>query len=158
MKKVYGIVLLGAIFILACCGRAFAQQRSVSGVVTDDKNVGMPGVSVYVKGTTTGTTTDSNGKYQLNVSGTSPVLVFSFIGYTTQEIAVGPKTLIDVQLREDAQALDEVVVVAYGTARKGDVTGALANIKPSEGDLALPSVNSLLEGKIAGLVVSTASS
>lgn len=158
MKKIYGIVLLGAFCILACCSQVFAQQRSVSGTVTDDKNISMPGVSVYVKGTTIGTTTDSNGKYQLNVSGTNPVLVFSFIGYTTQEIAVGTKTAIDVQLKEDAQTLDEVVVVAYGTARKGDVTGALTNIKPSEGDMALPSVNSLLEGKIAGLVVSSASS
>lgn len=158
MKKIYGIVLLGAIFILSCCGQVFAQQRSVSGTVTDDKSAGMPGVSVYVKGTTIGTTTDIDGKYHLNVSGTDPTLVFSFIGYSTQEISVGAKTQIDVRLKEDAQALDDVVVVAYGTARKGDITGALTNIKPSEGDIALPSVNSLLEGKIAGLVVTSAAS
>ena len=158
MKKIYTIILLGTFCLLACCGQLFAQQRSVSGTVTDDKNVGMPGVSVYVKGTTIGTTTDINGKYQLNVSGTNPTLVYSFIGYTTQEIPAGARTLIDVQLKEDAQTLDEVVVVAYGTARKGDVTGALTNIKPTEGDIAMPSVNSLLEGKIAGLVVSSSSS
>ncbi len=159
MKKICEIILLGTICIFVCCNRVHAQQKQISGTVTDDKSVGIPGVSVYVKGTTAGTTTDSNGKYQLNIPGTNqPVLVFSFIGYATQEIVVGSKTLIDVQLKEDSQALDEVVVVAYGTARKGDVTGALTNIKPSESDVAMPSVNSLLQGKIAGLVVGTASS
>lgn len=158
MKKIYGMILLGTLCLLACCGQLFAQQRSVSGTVTDDKNVGMAGVSVYVKGTTTGTTTDSNGKYQLSISGANPTLVYSFIGYTTQEIQAGARTQIDVQLKEDSQTLDEVVVVAYGTARKGDLTGALTNIKPSEGDIAMPSVNSLLEGKIAGLVVNSSSS
>lgn len=158
MRKICKIILLGTICCFACCNFAFAQQKQVSGTVTDDKNVGMPGVSVFVKGSTTGTVTDINGKYQINVSGPQSVLVYSFIGYTTQEIVAGSKSQINVKLAEAAQALDDVVVVAYGTSRKGDVTGALTNIKPSEGDMAMPSVNSLLEGKIAGLVVGTASS
>lgn len=158
MRKICKIILLGTICIFACCNYAYAQQKQISGTVTDDKNVGIPGVSVFVKGSTTGTVTDINGKYQINVSSPESVLVYSFIGYTTQEIVAGSRTQINVKLAEAAQALDDVVVVAYGTSRKGDVTGALTNIKPSEGDMAMPSVNSLLEGKIAGLVVGTASS
>ncbi len=158
MRKICKIILLGTICIFACCNYAYAQQKQINGTVTDDKNVGMPGVSVFVKGSTTGTVTDINGKYQINVASPESVLVYSFIGYTTQEIVAGSRTQINVKLAEAAQALDDVVVVAYGTSRKGDVTGALTNIKPSEGDMAMPSVNSLLEGKIAGLVVGTASS
>lgn len=158
MKKICEIILLGAICFFACCMPAWAQQRQVSGTVTDDKNVGMPGVSVYIKGTTTGTMTDDTGKYRLDVSDQKSVLVFSCIGFVTQEVVAGTKSKIDVQLAEDSQALEEVVIVAYGTARKGDVTGALSNVKPTEGDAVMPSVNSLLEGKIAGLVVGTASS
>ncbi len=137
---------------------AIAQDRVVTGRVTDETGEGMIGVSVYVKGSTTGATTNLDGYYSINLgSKNNPILVFSFLGYTEQEILVGKQSKLDVKLEPEANQLDEVVFVAYGTMRKGDVTGALQTIKPSDSDVTLPSVNSLLEGKIAGLVVNTSS-
>lgn len=157
MRQFYKLIFCATAFLLAAAG-AYAQQKTVTGKVTDEQNAGMPGVSVTVKGTTIGTTTDLDGNYTLNISTENPVLEFTFIGYTTRETAVGTRSRVDMKMTEDVQSLDEVVVVAYGTARKGDVTGALTNIKPSDSDMALNSVNSLLEGKIAGLVVNSSSS
>lgn len=157
MRQLYKLLFCAAILVGGVAS-AFAQQRTVSGKVTDDQNLSMPGVSVTVKGTTAGTTTDIDGNYSLNIPTDDAVLEFSFIGYATREVVVGTRTQIDIALSEDAQSLDEVVVVAYGVARKGDVTGALTNVKPSDSDLALNSVNSLLEGKVAGLVVNSSSS
>lgn len=135
------------------------SKKTVSGRVTDNLNEGMPGVNVQVKGTSTGTITDLNGNYSISVPGSKSVIVFTFIGYSTKEVQVGNRTKINVQLEEDAQALDEVVVVAYGTARRGDLTGALTNMRPDANDAAKAiSLDGLLEGKVAGLVVSSASS
>lgn len=85
-------------------------------------------------------------------------MVFSFIGYTTQEIKVGNRTNVNVTLKDDLQQLDEVVVVAYGTARKGDLTGALTTMRPDGNEaMKATSIDNLLDGKVAGLVVNTAS-
>ena len=86
----------------------------------------MPGVNVQVKGTATGTITDFDGNYSIDVPDSKSTLVFSFIGYVTQQVPVGGKKVLNVQLKDDTQTLDEVVVVAYGTARKSDLTGATA--------------------------------
>lgn len=136
----------------------YAQERTVTGTVTDELGDGMPGVSVIVKGTPLGAATDLDGNYTLKVTAKDPVLVFSFIGYKTQEIPIGNRERVDVQMKEDTQTLDEVVVVAYGTARKGDVTGALQTVKPTDNDHAVNSINGLLDGKVAGLVVNASSS
>ena len=138
---------------------ALAQNIKVTGKVIDNTNEGVPGVNVQVKGTAIGVITDIEGNYKLDVPNSKSVLTFSFIGYEKQEISVGNKKVINVTLKDDTQLLDEVVVVAYGSARKGDLTGALTNMKPDASDAAKAiSVDGLLEGKIAGLVVNSASS
>ncbi|GGH22197.1 SusC/RagA family TonB-linked outer membrane protein [Dyadobacter endophyticus] len=101
---------------------------NVSGTVTDNTGTGLPGVSILVKGTQTGTTTDAEGKYKLSVADGSSVMIFSFVGYVSQEIAVGGKSTIDVQLLSDDRALEEVVVVGYGTQKKANLTGAVSTI------------------------------
>ncbi len=156
----FKLVLFLSVVLFSICGMgsAFAQTNVVSGTVTDENNQAMAFASVYVKGTTNGVTTDLDGNYSISGVSSNSVLVFSFIGYAEQEIVPGNRAKIDVQLLPETNTLDEVVFVAYGTSRKGDVTGALTTIKPSEQDVAMPSVNSLLEGKIPGLVVSSSSS
>jgi len=101
---------------------------TVSGTVLDEASAPIPGVNVLVKGTTNGTTTDTNGKYSLEVEGESSILVFSFIGYTTQEVQVGSLSTIDVKLVQDVQSLQEVVVVGYGEQKKVTVTGAVVAV------------------------------
>ena len=109
-----------------------AQQKTVSGVVKDNGNEPIPGVSIQIKGTTTGTITDIDGKYSLNVSGDDVVLVYSFIGMKTQQITVGSQSTIQVSLLSDTEDLDEVVVVGYGVQKKKLVTGATSQVKGDE--------------------------
>lgn len=143
-------VCLVCLLCLASTAVAFAQQTiKVTGKVIDNTKEGMPGVNVQVKGGALGTITDVDGNYKIDVPNTKSVLVFSFIGYETQEIAVGNRTAINVTLSDDTQLLDEVVVVAYGTVRKGDLTGALTNMKPDASEAAKAiSIDGLLEGKL----------
>src|SRR5690606_12731003 len=113
--------------LLLLCAVAFAQAQTVTGKITDsDGNNPLPGASIVVKGSSVGTTTDANGEYSIAVEDLNTILVFSFIGYESQEIQVGGRTRIDVVLKPDIQSLEEVVVVGYGTQRKRDVTGAIA--------------------------------
>lgn len=153
-------VFLVCLFCLTSTAAALAQQTiKVTGKVIDSTNEGVPGVNVQVKGGSLGTITDVDGNYKIDVPNSKSVLVFSFIGYETQEVSVGNKTVINVSLKDDTQVLDEVVVVAYGTARKGDVTGALTSLRPDPNDAAkATSLDNLLSGKVAGLVVNSTSS
>jgi TonB-linked SusC/RagA family outer membrane protein len=105
------------------------QQKSVTGKVSDSTGAPLPGVSVVLKGTTTGVITDMDGKYTISKVPENATLQFSFVGMKTQEIPVGTKTNIDVLLLEDAIGLDEVVAVGYGTQKKSDVTGSVASVK-----------------------------
>src|SRR5690606_8495181 len=98
------------------------------GVVSDDAGNPLPGVNILVKGTLTGTTSDTNGRYSISVPSGDAVLVFSFIGYTTQEIPVGNQSAIDVTMVADVQTLGEITVVGYGTQRKETVTGAVSAV------------------------------
>lgn len=141
--------LFFGIFLL--CG--FMYGQSVSGVVTDASGP-LPGASVIVKGTSNGTQTDFDGNYSLENIGQDATLVFSFVGYETQEIPVNGQNTIDVTLLADAQALGEVVVIAYGTSTKKDLTGAVSSIS-SEELTTLPntSVDQALQGKTAGVQV-----
>jgi hypothetical protein len=107
----------------------FAQQTTVTGTVTSD-GMSLPGATVILKGTSIGTVTDFDGKYSISIEGVSdPILVFSFIGYASQEITVGDQAIIDVVLSQDISDLDEVVVVGYGTQKKKLNTGATLNMK-----------------------------
>ncbi len=119
------------------------QGITVTGTVTDNSGP-MTGVNVVVKGTLTGVVTDIDGKYTITVPGKDAVLVFSFIGYTTNEYTVGDQREINVALKEDTHEIEEVVVVGYGTQRKSDVTGSIAVVDSK--DLVRSSSFSALEG------------
>ncbi|SKB57912.1 SusC/RagA family TonB-linked outer membrane protein [Dyadobacter psychrophilus] len=129
---------------------AFAQNV-VKGTVKDDQGVALPGVSVVVKGTTAGTVTDNEGVYSV-AADKQGTLVFSFIGYLTQEIPVGSKSNIDIKLISDTKALTEVVVVGYGTAKKATLTGSVTAVKGAELEKA-PAANlsNTLGGRLPGI-------
>lgn len=134
------------------------QSFVVSGVIQGETGDPMPGVNVIVKGTSQGTTSDADGKYSLNAGSSDAILIFSFIGYTTQEIPVGNRTTIDIQLEPDLATLSEVVVIGYGEMRKQDVTTAVSQVKPAEFvPGAVRNVGEMLRGKVAGLTISTPS-
>jgi TonB-linked SusC/RagA family outer membrane protein len=136
------------------------QSRTVSGkVVTPEDSMGIPGVSVNIKGTTTGTVTDFDGNYTIKVPSNEAVLVFSYLGYATQEITVGSQTTINVSLESDATALDEIVVVGYGTQKKAVVTGSIDVVKAEVfKDRAISNPVLALQGATPGIVVSRNSS
>jgi CarboxypepD_reg-like domain len=130
-KWVSLMFLCGVMLFSAFDSFAASPAMQVSGTVTDANGGGLPGVSVLVKGTITGTVTDDNGKFNISVPDGNAVLVFSSVGFTTQEIAVGGKSTIDVILTE-GEALQKVVVVGYGTQRKVDLTGAVSSISSKD--------------------------
>lgn len=152
MKKF--LLILVSLFV-AAAPAVMAQSGRVAGKVIDASGMGIPGVSVTVKGTVQGTATDGDGNYSLNAQATD-VLVFEFLGYATQEITVGSQTVINVTLAEDTQNIDEVVVVGYGTMEKKMVTSSVAsvsgdNLMPGSGNV---SVANALRGKVGSLVIS----
>jgi TonB-linked SusC/RagA family outer membrane protein len=137
-----------------CTSTAFAQQDiSITGAVTD-RGEPLPGVSVIVKGTTTGVVTDINGNYRITVPNTSAVLVFRYLGYTTTEVPVGTRSVIDVNLAEDFTLLDEVVVIGYGTVSRRDVTTAVASVSTRDLD-ERPIIQAVqaIQGRAAGVNV-----
>ena len=105
----------------------FAQETTVTGTVSDNTGP-VPGVNIIVQGTTTGTQTDFDGNYSLDIDSSDAVLVYSFIGYATQTITVGGQSVINVTLQEDAAQLDEVVVIGYGTTTVKDATGSVSSV------------------------------
>lgn len=130
-------------------------DRTIKGRVTEkDKADGLPGVNVVIKGTSTGTTTDANGAYTLSVPDAGATLVFSFVGYVSQEVEVGNRSTIDIAIESDTKALSEVVVIGYGTARKSDLTGAVGSVKEEQlKERPAPSLNQALQGKVSGVQV-----
>ncbi len=135
----------------------FAQSRNVTGKVTaQDDGSGLPGVSVVVKGSTTGSVTDANGGYSISVPGNDATLVFSFVGFTTQEIAVGNRSSVNVSLAADVKALEEVIVTGYTTENRREVTGAVSTVKAKD-LVAVPSgnVEQQFQGRVAGVTVIT---
>jgi TonB-dependent starch-binding outer membrane protein SusC len=136
---------------------AHAQERTIQGSVTaQEDNSSLPGVSVVVKGTTNGTVTDANGAYKLTVPGSDAVLVFSFVGFATEEVAVGTRTTVNVALNSDIKALSEVVVTGYTTENRREVTGAVATVKAKD-IVAVPTgnVEQTLQGRVSGVTVIT---
>ena len=128
-------------------------------MVKDKSGEPIIGANILEKGTSNGVITNVDGEYTLKVKGANSVLIVSYIGYKSQEIAVGSQRKIDVTLADDTELLDEVVVIGYGTQRKGDVTSAISSVKKD--DFIQGKVSDaadLIKGKVAGLVVSTASS
>ncbi|MCO5724607.1 SusC/RagA family TonB-linked outer membrane protein [Robiginitalea marina] len=140
------LLLVGAFL---CFG--WAQAQEVSGNVSD-ANGPLPGASVVVKGTTTGTQTDFDGNYTLDGVDANAVLVFSYIGYSTQEVPVNGRSTINVTLQEDAQALDEVVIIGYGQTTVKDATGSVASVTSDEfNGGVISSPEQLIQGKTAGV-------
>lgn len=125
----------------------------VSGTIRNESGESMPGVNVVEKGTTNGTVSDADGRYALSVSAEDATVVFSFIGYTTIEVAVNGRTFIDVTLAEDIQRLDEVVVVGFGTAKKATLTGSVSTVSGNDIKIS-PATNftNTLAGRLPGLV------
>ncbi len=130
------------------------QQNIVRGTVKDQEGNPIPGVTIVLKGTTLGTTTDINGNYIINVVDPQSVLVFSFIGYINQEITVGNRSQIDISLEEEIVGLEEVVVVGYGTMRKSDLTGAIVSAN-LEAFRESPNLNIMqsLQGSVPGIQI-----
>ena len=130
---------------------SIADLVQISGKVTDAEGMGLPGVTVMIVGTTNGTSTDSEGNYSLEAN-QGDVISFSYIGMKTQQITVGASNVINVTLEEDANALDEVVIVGYGTQKKSDVSSAITTISTEEmGTITLSSIGTALQGRAAGL-------
>lgn len=127
----------------------------VKGKVLDEKGEEIPGVNVFVKGTSTGATTNANGDYTLNAPNENAILVFSFVGYLTQEIPLNGRTTLDISLQVDAKTLNEVVVVAYSTTKKANLTGAVSSVKMNDIDgLPISNAATALQGRMAGVTVS----
>lgn len=147
---------LSCLIIITVQALGVFAQSSVSGTVFDENNTPLPGVNVLVRGTTSGTTTDAGGKYTIRVPGEDAVLTFTFIGYQPREIAVGTQTSINVTMSPDITALEEIVVVGYGTERKSDLTGAVSLVDPQEmNKLATSDLTQMLQGRIAGVAVNS---
>ena len=133
-----------------------AQELIVTGTVTDENEEPLPGLSIVIKGTSIGTVTNLEGKYTIEVVDPLAVLVFSFVGYMTQEVTVGEQTVINISLEQDILGLEEVVVIGYGTQKKSDLTGTLTRVN-TEKTNDLPNINILqsLKGSVAGLSIGT---
>jgi TonB-dependent starch-binding outer membrane protein SusC len=145
-----------AIVLLVFSTITFAQQGVVTGTVKAEDGSPLPGATVQIKGTTNGTVTDLDGKYSLPISGVeNPTLVFSYVGYLTEEIAVAGQTKIDIKLVTNISTVDEVVVVGYGTQKKSLVTGSIAKVNAEQLVTSAPTnVQQTLQGKTAGVTVS----
>ncbi len=153
MKKIKFLML---IFLLGTVSVSWAQTL-VTGTVTDDQNAPLPGANVIEKGTTNGTQTDFDGNFSIEVAN-GAILEISYLGYTTQEIAVQGRSSISVQLIEDATQLEDVVVVGYGVQRKSDVTGAIGSIKSEDFNKGVvANAGQLLQGKVSGVNISAVS-
>ncbi|RKR13472.1 TonB-linked SusC/RagA family outer membrane protein [Maribacter vaceletii] len=133
-----------------------AQQKNVKGTVSDNSGP-LPGVSIFVKGTSNGVVSDFDGNYSINAND-SDILVFSYIGFSSKEINVKNQTVINVSLVEDVSQLEEVVVIGYGTQKKKEVTGAVVSVKNEElAKTTTSDIGAALQGQIAGVNITSAS-
>jgi TonB-linked SusC/RagA family outer membrane protein len=173
LKKCFGKLLLSltlmAVLISAQTGMAsasgshpeglsLAQQRVVTGLVTENDGNPLPGVTIMEKGTTNGTLSDSKGQYRITLATNNPVLVFSFVGYTSQEVAVGSRSVVNLTLAASDIGLDEIVVIGYGTVKKRDLTGSVASISGEVmRDVPSSNISQALQGRISGVDMSQTS-
>ncbi len=141
-------------FLIISTAAAWAQANTVKGRITDDKSVPLPGVSVLLKGSKTGTSTDANGNFSINVPNTKGTLVVSFVGYAGQEVPINNRNSIDITMAPDASSLGEAVVIGYGSQVKKVVTGAVQTINLKETrDIPVSQVTQKLQGKLAGVQI-----
>src|SRR6185436_7952096 len=146
-----------AVMLMLYSTVALAQDRTVTGRVTSTEDgTPIPGVNVLLKGTSTGTSTDADGKYSLSVPTAGGSLVFSFIGLQTEEIVIGDRSAVDISLALDATQLSEVIVVGYGTQSKRDLSGSIASVKGEEiSMMPVQSFDQALQGRAAGVQITT---
>ncbi|MCD7850275.1 MAG: SusC/RagA family TonB-linked outer membrane protein [Parabacteroides sp.] len=163
------------VLLIACCGMGVPasllagstektdvpgvtqQTVTISGTITDESGMKMTGVNIVEKGTLNGTMSDLDGRFQLSVS-PGAVLVFTYIGYVSQEVPVSGKNVIQVVLRENSRLIDEVVVIGYGTQRKGDITSAISSVKAEDFISGkIQDAAELIKGKVAGLSITKSS-
>ncbi|MDR1594657.1 MAG: TonB-dependent receptor plug domain-containing protein, partial [Prevotellaceae bacterium] len=150
MKK---IVLL-ALFCLIGIQQVFSQGGTVVGVISDASGEPLKGASVAIKGTTAGVVSDENGNYTINVPDRGSVLIFSFVGFVTEEITYSGQARLDVVLNDESVSLDDVVVVAYGVTRKSTFTGSAAVVKSDQiSKISAVGVMESLQGMSAGVVI-----
>lgn len=147
------ITVMLVFLLVAGISGAFAQTRTVTGKVTNtDDDTSLPGVTVFVKGTTTGTVTNMDGNYTLNIGESARTLVFSFVGMRTQEIEIQGRSVINVGLQADALALDEIVVIGYGVQQRRDVSGTISTVKGDDiRTMPIQTFDQALQGKAAGV-------
>src|ERR1700744_6790691 len=156
MRKVLQMAML--FMVLFACTAAYAQTggsiTTIKGIVSDDQGVTLPGVTVTLKGSPVNAATDINGKYSINIPSGSKTLIFSFVGMQPQEVALTGSTTINVVMKSTTTALSDVVVIGYGTQKRGDVNGAIASVTAKDiQDVQQSSVDQLLQGKAAGVTV-----
>ncbi|MEO6499801.1 MAG: TonB-dependent receptor plug domain-containing protein, partial [Mucilaginibacter sp.] len=154
----YLFPLLLICLLLLFTGNSYAQVKTITGTVKDDTGETLSGVSVAVKGTTTATSTGSDGTYSISVPSPNAILLFTYVGSAPQELRVGKQAIVDLYLKPQAGTLGEIVVVGYGTQKRSDVTGAVASV-PKNRFTQLPVTNVMqaIEGSVAGVGVSTPS-
>lgn len=142
------LLLVSIIFV----GSLYAQERTITGSITDKAGVPLPGVNVVLKGATSGAITDLDGKFSIRVPGNDAVLSITYVGYIKQEVPVGEQTVINVQMEEEVKVLSEVVVVGYGVQKKSDLTGAVASVS-GDNLKKVPAigVDQALQGRAAGV-------
>ncbi len=151
-NKMKQLTLLLTVIILCFSSSVWAQTQ-VSGTITDDQNVPIPGVNVIIKGTSNGTATDFDGKYQINAKN-GDVIVFSYLGFLTQEIKFTGQSPISIQMQEDMAKLDEVVVIGYGSVKRTDLTGAVSSLDADAiTEQKKTDIGQALQGRVAGVDV-----
>ncbi|MCB4806746.1 TonB-dependent receptor [Tamlana sp. 62-3] len=134
------------------------QNLIISGIITDSNNIPLPGASISEKGTTNGAYSDFDGNFSIEVTSENPTLIISYVGYVTKEISVNNQSNINIILEEDAQSLDEVIVVGYGTAKRKDITGSVERVTLEDSPVALSSNTSILQsvrGATPGINIGT---
>ncbi|WP_448699226.1 TonB-dependent receptor [Mucilaginibacter sp. AW1-3] len=145
-------ILENGLVIIAPIGTEI-KNVEIKGKVVDDKGEALPGVVIKVKGSQTVTSTDIYGNYVLNLSDGNATLVFSYVGFATQEVAIGGRTVVNVTLLATSKALNEVVVVGYGTQRRGDVSTAISSVNMKQlDDVPVTNLSTALQGRVPGLV------
>jgi TonB-linked SusC/RagA family outer membrane protein len=143
-----------AIILLLCCGALAvrAQQRTVTGKVTDETQQALPGTNIIVKGTGLGTVSDADGNYSIDVTSDDQVLVFSFVGYTPEEVLVGQQSVINMMLLPDIATLSEVVVIGYGEQQRSDIVGAVSQINSKQiAEIPVTTLEQVLSGQVSGV-------
>lgn len=157
MRKVLQMAMLfmGLFAYTAVYAQNGGPITTIKGIVSDDQGVTLPGVTVTLKGSAINAATDINGKYSINIPSGSKTLVFTFVGMLPKEVALTGNTTVNVVLKSSTTALSDVVVIGYGTQKRGDVNGAIASVTAKDiQDIPQPSVDQMLQGKAAGVTVS----